>query len=138
MKSSSPSLSRHQLKALRLAGFASSMRRTPTRTERVLWNELSAGKLGVSFRPQIVVAGGLIVDLLAPAEKLIVEVDGAYHAEPRRGRADARRDRKLEHAGYRVLRLSAELVLSNLPEALRRVREALAACSVVRQRGPKP
>jgi very-short-patch-repair endonuclease len=73
----------------------------------------------------VVVAGGLIVDFMAPARKLIVEVDGPYHVEPARMRADARRQRRLERAGYRVLRLSAELVLSDLPEALRRVRQAL-------------
>jgi very-short-patch-repair endonuclease len=101
------------------------MRREPTRSERVLWNALAAGKQGASFRRQAVVAGGLIADFLAPARKLIVEVDGAYHATPARRRADARRERRLERAGYRVLRLSAELVLSDLPAALRRVRQAL-------------
>ena len=73
-RASSSSLSSQQLKALRLAGFASRMRRAPTGSERVLWNELSAGKQGVSFRRQAVVAGGLIVDFLAPARKLVIEV----------------------------------------------------------------
>jgi len=127
MKSASRSLSPQQLKALRLAGFASRMRREPTRSERALWNEISAAKQGASFRRQAVVADGLIVDFLAPARKLVIEVDGAYHLEPARKKADARRQHRLERAGYCVLRLSAELVLADLPEALRRVREALAA-----------
>jgi very-short-patch-repair endonuclease len=101
------------------------MRQQPTRSERVLWAKLAVGKQGACFRRQVVVAGGLIVDFMAPAHKLIVEVDGPYHVESARTRADARRQRRLERAGYRVLRLSAELVLSDLPEALRRVRQAL-------------
>jgi very-short-patch-repair endonuclease len=68
------------------------------------------------------------VDFLAPARKLVVEVDGGYHGSAGRQRADARRDKRLERAGYRVLRLPAELVLSNLKEARRLVSAALAAC----------
>jgi very-short-patch-repair endonuclease len=56
-----------------------------------------------------------------------VEVDGGYHGEARRLRSDARRDRRLERAGYRVLRLPAQLVLSNLAQAMEQVRAALGA-----------
>jgi very-short-patch-repair endonuclease len=63
----------------------------------------------------------------APARKLIVEVDGGYHGDLRRQRADARRDKRLQRAGYRVLRLPAELVLGNLPRAVEQVRAALGA-----------
>jgi very-short-patch-repair endonuclease len=56
--------------------------------------------------------------------KLVVEVDGEYHA-PRRS-ADARRDRVLRRLGYRVLRLEAELVVRDVELALARIRGALA------------
>jgi hypothetical protein len=46
-----------------------------------------------------------------------VKIDGGYHADARRQRADVRRAKRLERAGYRVLRLSAELVLGNLPSS---------------------
>ncbi len=116
--SSSPHLARRQ-------GFARSMREQPTTSERLLWAELSGGKLGVWFRRQVVV-GASIVDFMAPARKLVVEVDGGYHARGARRRSDARRDRRLEHAGYRVLRLPAALVLTNLPQAVQQVRAALS------------
>ena len=64
-----------------------------------------------------------IADFVAPAAKLVVEVDGPYHA--RRSSADASRDRKLARLGYRVLRLDAELVLRDMPAAIRRIRAAL-------------
>ena len=108
----------------RRAGLARSMRQDPTTSERLLWAELSGGKLGVWFRRQVVV-GSSIVDFMAPARKLVVEVDGGYHGDARRQRADARRDKRLERAGYRVLRLPAELVLSNLPKAVRLIAAAL-------------
>jgi very-short-patch-repair endonuclease len=89
------------------------MRSAPTASERALWAELSSSKLGVGFRRQQVVAG-CVVDFLAPSRKLVVEVDGGYHCTPARRRADARRDRQLQRAGYRVLRFSADLVLGNV------------------------
>ena len=81
------------------------------------------GRLGVAFRRQVPI-GRFIVDFCAPGVGLVVEVDGAYHAG--RAGADARRDRDLARAGYRVLRLEAEVVLKQLPVALARVRAALA------------
>lgn len=92
--------------------------------EARLWAAINGGKLGVTFRRQVVVAGRYVADFFASGVRLVVEVDGGYHA--RRVRADARRDEKLRRAGLTVLRLPAELVLGNLPEAVRRVREALA------------
>jgi leucyl-tRNA synthetase len=71
----------------------------------------------------VLVGNRYIVDFLALSIKLVVEVDGAYHA--RRGVADARRERVLRRLGYRVLRLDADLVLTRLVEAVERVRGAV-------------
>lgn len=71
-------------------------RRSPSGPEAALWRELSAGKLGVPFRRQVVL-GNAIADFYAPALRLVVEVDGAQHR--RRRAADARRDRELGAAG---------------------------------------
>jgi len=50
-------------------------------------------------------------------------VDGAYHAA--RSCADARRDRYLTRAGYRVLHIPAEVVARQLPVAVEQIRVAL-------------
>ena len=99
--------------------------RTPSWPEAVLWRELRGGRLGVRFQRQVPLGGRFIADFVAPAARLVVEVDGAQHA--RRVAADARRDRVLRRLGYRVLRLDAQLVLRDLPAAVGRVREALGA-----------
>jgi very-short-patch-repair endonuclease len=80
--------------------------------------------LGVVFRRQVPLLGRYIADFLAPAQRLVIEVDGAYHAE--RGRADARRDAALERAGYRIVRLEASLVVSDIEQALSTIRASLA------------
>jgi very-short-patch-repair endonuclease len=78
---------------------------------------------GIVFRRQVVI-GSRLVDFLALAAMLVVEVDGdAYHAE--RAAADGSRDEALGRAGYRVLRLPASLVERRLGEAVALVRDAL-------------
>ena len=98
-------------------------RRTMTPSELRLWLALSARKLGVQFRREVPLLGQYIVDFCAPSARLVVEVDGACHADRRA--ADARRDAALGRAGYRVLRIEAQLVMQSLSEAVALVRAAL-------------
>ena len=74
------------------------------------------------FKRQVRI-GGFIVDFLAPAAKVVVEVDGGSH----RGRAaaDARRDRKLARLGYRVVRVEAGTVLKDAQLVANLIRETL-------------
>lgn len=104
------------------------MRVTPTASEARLWAELRGSRLSVPFRRQVPI-GPYIVDFLAPRLRLVVEVDGGYHAQ--RAAADARRERYLQRAGYRVVRVSAELVMSRVDEAVRLIRAELTARAVI-------
>jgi very-short-patch-repair endonuclease len=107
-----------------VALHARQMRFALTESERLLWSALRGCRLGTHFKRQVPVGERYIVDFLAPARRLVVEVDGPYHAL--RQRADARRDAVLRRLGYHVLRLDAELSLDQLGVAVARVREALA------------
>jgi very-short-patch-repair endonuclease len=102
-------------RSVQLEVRAREMRLSPTLSEARLWQALRGSRLGVAFRRQAVI-GDYIVDFLAPAVSLVVEVDGGYHG--RRCRADGRRDRMLARAGYRVLRLEGELVMADLSRAV--------------------
>jgi len=115
-----------------LALHVHTMRQAPTESEARLWRTpsgiakrvaLRSSQLGVAFRRQVPLLG-FIADFYAPSARLIVEVDGGYHA--RRVAAYARRDRKLARAGYRVVRIQAATVLRDLPAAVLAVRRALA------------
>ena len=102
---------------------ARGMRASLTPSEALLWARIRGRRLGVVFRRQVPLLGRFIADFLAPAERLVIEVDGGYHAE--QARADARRDAVLARAGYRVLRLDAALVMRDIEAAVSRVRAAL-------------
>jgi very-short-patch-repair endonuclease len=115
-------LSRHQRSVIE--SHARSMRHAPSRSEELLWRRaLSGRQLGVHFRRQYRI-GRFVADFAAPAVRLIVEVDGLWHG--RRVAADVRRDRALKCAGWRVLRLPAELVERELSVAVERIRAALS------------
>jgi very-short-patch-repair endonuclease len=116
---------RHQFpSSSRLALYARQHRSHLNAPEQALWSAINAGKLGISFRRQVVMGNRYIVDFLAPSQKLVVEVDGqAVHQ--RKLASDARRDAWLRQRGYRIVRVSAQLVLSQLPLAVAQVRAAL-------------
>jgi very-short-patch-repair endonuclease len=101
---------------------AIAMRSALTPSEQAIWALLRGKQLGVWFRRQVPL-GRFVADFVAPSARLVVEVDGGYHA--RRCTADARRDRALARLGYRVLRLEAPLVLERPLDALARVHVAL-------------
>jgi very-short-patch-repair endonuclease len=120
--------SRQQLKVQALlAERAYALRCNSTRSERALWQELRANRLGIAFRRQVPIGGKYIADFLAPSIRLVVEVDGGIHRQRRA--ADARRDRDLRRLGYGVLRLDAEVVLRKLQLAVEAIRVAVAGAA---------
>jgi len=122
MKSSSSQSLHHSLK---LRGHAAEMRSRHNAAELALWQLLRAGQLGAWFRRQVVLLGSCIVDFYCPSAKVVVEVDGAYHLQAARRKADARRDRRLTKAGIRVVRVAADLVATDGDAAVARVKAAL-------------
>jgi very-short-patch-repair endonuclease len=111
-----------------LISFARRMRKHPTKSEALLFGQLRKRKLGVRFRRQHVFPLGYIVDLYAPCAKLVIEVDGGFHLDPERARADAVRQAELEAVyGVRFVRVSAELVERDVLAAVEIVRAALRA-----------
>ena len=106
-----------------VAERAGAMRGSPTATEALLWDRIRGRQLGVVFRRQVPLLGRFIADFYAPARRLVIEVDGAYHCG--RERADTRRDVALERAGYRVFRIQASLIASDIEAALALIRALL-------------
>jgi very-short-patch-repair endonuclease len=105
-----------------LAERAARMRHWGTPSERRLWDCLTNGKRGVPFRRQYVI-GNRIADFAAPSIRLVIEVDGAAHHG--RARADARKTRELERAGWRVVRIQAAHVMRDLADVLRSLNQMI-------------
>ena len=97
------------------------MRSNPTEAEAVLRNEVRANKLGHKFLFQYII-GEFIVDFLCPDCKLIIEVDGGYHAEPIQQYDDIQRSQWLEQMGYRVVRFTNEQVVNDIDNVIKEIR----------------
>ena len=105
-----------------LKTFARENRKNPTLAETVLWEHLRKEIGGVKFLRQHVI-GDYIVDFVSRHDGLIIEVDGAYHAEPRQAHDDRLREEDLERMGYHVLRFSNEEVLYDTENVISRIEQ---------------
>ena len=100
------------------------LRRNQTAAEARLWQALRRHQLdGLQFRRQHPIAR-YIADFYCPEASLIVEVDGVIHRDRDQQARDQYRDSLLIEMNLRILRISNEDVLNNLPDTLDRIRTA--------------
>jgi very-short-patch-repair endonuclease len=101
---------------------ARALRRNATEAEKRLWTSLREKLPGVKFRRQVP-HGAYVADFLCFSAKLIVEVDGATHAES--SEQDLVRTRYFEAQGYQVLRFWNHEVLGNIDGVVSAIAAAL-------------
>jgi len=86
------------------------LRNAATPAEAAPWKMLQKSQLmGRKFRRQHSI-GPYIVDFYCPAERLIVELDGAVHDDPARHEYDDERQHFLAENGFTILRFDNEKV----------------------------
>ena len=106
---------------------AREMRHKPVAMEKLFWDEVRDRKLdGFKFRRQYLI-GPYIVDFVCVEKKLIVELDGALHAN--RVAYDMERDEFLGGAGYEVFRFRNEELADDIAMVMATIRHALKAPS---------
>jgi very-short-patch-repair endonuclease len=104
---------------------ARKLRRNQTDAKTKLWHQLRASRLGsFKFRRQFPI-GEFIVDFCCKERRLVIELDGGQHGEPKGVAADSRPTRALEAWGYRVIRFWDNDVLQNMDGVVQAILEAL-------------
>ena len=111
-----------------LKGFATENRQKATDAEVTLWNCLRDDQLGYKFRRQHII-DKYIADFVCIEKQLVIEVDGAYHAETGQIEYDKDRTTRLSELGFKVIRFTNEEVITNLEESLAKIKETLSATS---------
>ena len=100
------------------------LRQRMTLPEKILWQFLRGSTfVGLRFRRQHPI-GHYIADFCCPSKKLIIELDGEYHANNRQ-EDKARQDFLQEH-GFRVLRFSNEHVFDRVEWILQTIADELS------------
>jgi very-short-patch-repair endonuclease len=102
--------------------FARHLRRHLTPAERRLWSVLRNRALGHKFLRQVP-RGPYTLDFVCLERGLVIEVDGAQHAD---SESDKVRDAWLSRHGFRVLRFWNREVLKNLDGVRRAIEAALS------------
>ena len=99
---------------------ARELRKTMSKPEIMLWQQLRKKPLGIKFRRQHPI-GSYILDFYCPSAKLGIEVDGIAHDMGDRPERDERRERDLFQEGVETIRISAKEVLRDPEDVADRI-----------------
>lgn len=100
-----------------LREYARENRNHPTEAESLLWERIRNGKLGKKFNRQHII-GSYIVDFVCLDAKLVIEVDGGYHAEYRQMMRDENRTEVLNKMGFWVIRFENEEIFHHIDKVI--------------------
>ncbi|WP_240616848.1 endonuclease domain-containing protein [Sphingorhabdus sp. YGSMI21] len=99
---------------------AKELRKTMSKPEIMLWQQLRKKPLGIKFRRQHPI-GSYILDFYCPSAKLGIEVDGMAHDMGNRPERDEQRDWNLSQDGIEIIRISAQDVLDDPADVADRI-----------------
>ena len=99
---------------------ARQLRKTMSKPEIMLWQQLRKKPLGINFRRQHPI-GSHILDFYCPSAKLGIEVDGMVHDMGNRPERDKRREQDLSQQGVETIRISAQEVLYDAEDVADRI-----------------
>ena len=106
----------------RLKELAVKNRHNPTPAEEFLWEQLKGKHLeNYKFRRQHII-GDCIADFACLQNKLVVEVDGAYHNDPEVFEYDKLRTQLFEEYGFKVIRFTNEEVIGDIENTLDKIK----------------
>jgi very-short-patch-repair endonuclease len=105
---------------------ARTLRSNMTDAEQKLWYYLRRKQIqNVQFYRQRPI-GNYIVDFYAPAIKLIIEIDGAQHAEPEDVIYDEKRTRYLNSLNFNVIRFNNRQILLETNNVLESIHQTIS------------
>jgi len=105
-----------------LKEFSKNNRSNPTEAEALIWNEIRNNKLGHKIRRQHAI-GVFIADFVCIPKKLVIEVDGEYHADNKE--YDLARTHFLQTEGFRLIRFTNNEVINDLPTIVTEIKKVL-------------
>ena len=103
--------------------FAREQRAQPTRAEKLLWQAIRGGAMGVRFRRQHPI-GDFVLDFYCREARLAVEIDGPTHELSQR--YDDWRDATLARLGIRTFRIPPDAAESDIEAVLTKLRSCIA------------
>ena len=104
-----------------LQDYRKQLRKKLTPAEAFLWTHLKSRQLeNKRFTKQHSI-GHYIVDFYCASEKLVIELDGEVHNNPKAEEYDNKRTLYLESKGFKVIRFENKMVFDYLPSVLQEI-----------------
>jgi len=100
------------------------LRKTSTRPEQILWQEIRGNKLWIKFRRQYSV-WRYILDFYCVEKRICIEIDGESHFSNEWKEYDAIRTEFLEALWIEVLRFTNKEVMDNINWVLERIQDRI-------------
>ncbi len=101
------------------------LRNESPRAEQILWFHLRKRQIeGFKFRRQTSI-DNYIVDFYCPEARLVIEVDGDTHFEPKASDKDREREKEIESLGIKILRFTNLDIYKNIEEVTKTIMKAL-------------
>ena len=105
--------------------LARNLRKNSTIQERRLWNLLKNRQFhNLKFKRQQPI-GDYIVDFICKEAKIIIEIDGGQHNEPKNIEYDKSRTEYLNTLGYKVIRFWNNEIYENIEGVVLRLKEEI-------------
>jgi len=113
------------------------LRFQPSKTgaQRLLAEKLRDEKIGFLENQWL---EGMEVDLFLPDYYLVIEIDGFYHLSAGQQARDLQKDRRLEAAGYHVVRFTNSQVYQDIKGCLRQIKAFIEGHDRQLKRGARP
>ncbi len=106
-----------------LIPFRMELRSNLTPAEAFLWKQVKAKQLDDKRFVKQHSFGEYIVDFYCASEKLIVELDGEVHQNPKAQAYDERRTWVFQSMGYTVIRFENKMVFEHLKSVLSEIND---------------
>lgn len=114
---------------------ARQLRKNPTRSEAMMWEELRRRKfLGLKFRRQHPIAG-FILDFYCSSLKLGIEIDGQVHLGPIAQKYDNTRSQAIKEQNIILIRIKARAVENNVNGIIQKLKIIIKQLPPRQQRG---
>ncbi len=110
------------------------LRNSMTKSETVLWKHLKGSQIGFKFRRQCGI-GKYIADFYCPSVRLVIEVDGITHYDPKVLANDREKEMYFQSLGLTVKRYSTEQVFHFIQEVIGELRWI---CTELQRNHPLP
>jgi very-short-patch-repair endonuclease len=98
------------------------LRKTLTKQELILWNELRNNKIGYKFKRQVSF-GPYFVDFYCKEKNLVIEIDGAQHKDNKD--YDKEREEYMKTFGLNTLRFWNSEIENNLNNVMGKIKTFL-------------